>query len=83
MDREEAPVIVNQKEDDWHTWTDSELLSRLLRRMVDPVTAKGWVRDRALDDIDAEIEAVLSATYKDANDKPQRLELPFDRRARR
>jgi hypothetical protein len=83
VERAEESVIVNQTETDWHTWTDAELLTRLLRRQVDPVTAKGWVRDRALDDIVAEIEAVLGATYKDANDKPQRLELPFDRRARR
>lgn len=83
MERTEETAVVNQVEGDWHTWTDSELLTRLMRRMVDPVTAKGWVRDRALDDIEAEIAAVLEATYKDANDKPARLELPFDRRARR
>lgn len=75
----EGPV-----EDDWTTWTDAELMTRLLRRGCDPVEAKGLVRDRALGGPAVEeIEAYLAVEILDQNERPVRLEVPLDRRRAR
>ena len=83
MDREEAPVLVNQIEGDWRTYTDSELLGRLLRRGIEPVYAKGLIRDRALDEQADEIDTILNTPVVGPDKKEVRVELPLDRRARR
>jgi hypothetical protein len=75
--------VPQQVEGDWTTWSDPELLGRLLRRGVEGVTAKGWVRDRMTAEVIEEIETVLTSNYSDEDGKEVRLEMPLDRRARR
>lgn len=68
---------------DWHEMSDPEVMARLLRRGIEPVTAKGWVRDREQPWADEEIGECLTATYLDANDEPIKFEHNIDRRVKR
>lgn len=70
-------------EPEWFEFPDAEVMARLIRRGVDPVTAKGWIRDRVMPYAVDEIGAVLNAVYKDDKDEVIRHEIPLDRRPRR
>jgi predicted transcriptional regulator len=67
-------------EDDWTTWSDAEVLGRLMRRGIEGVYAKGLVRDRVMPESADEIFTILSREYKDDEGKVQRFETPLDRR---
>ncbi len=67
----------------WLDLDDVEVNTRLIRRGVDPVIAKGWVRDRQLQDAQVEITSVLERYYLDENDEVVQLEIPPERRSRR
>lgn len=75
--------VEGESEAEWRKFSDSELLSRLLRRQVEPVAAKGLVRDREIDSAIEEINEVLGQEYLDEYDQPIRFEIPLDRRRRR
>lgn len=68
---------------DWTKYDDVEVMSRLLRRGVEPIAAKALVRDRRLPEAAEDIEDVLGREFLDADDKPIRFETPIDRRPRR
>lgn len=72
-----------QVEDDWTTWSDSELRARLIRRGADPVQVKGWVRDREHEEAIDEIKAILAVEILGPDDKPVRLETSLERRTGR
>lgn len=69
--------------EDWHTFSDPEVMARLLRRGVEAVYAKGLVRDRATEAADEEINEVLTKQYLDDQEQPIKFEHPLDRRVRR
>lgn len=72
-----------QLEEDWTTWSDAELMGRLLRRGSEATAAKALVRDRVMASAVEEIEEILALEFLDDNDKPVRLESTLDRRNRR
>lgn len=72
-----------ERQASWENWDDVELRTCLIRRGVEPVTAKGWVRDRQLQFAHDEIASILDRTYVDENDDEIVFEIPQDRRLRR
>lgn len=68
--------------DVWQDLSDAEVMSRLLRRGVEPVQAKGWVRDRESEYAAEEIGAVLDKEYynPDEPDKAITFEIPIEKR---
>lgn len=70
-------------EEDWTTWSDPELMGRLLRRECEAVHAKALVRDRVMPDAVEEIEEFLKFTIVNDHDEVIKLETTLDRRARR
>lgn len=69
--------------EDWHTMSDAEVMGRLLRRGMEPVYAKGLVRDRETQAAAEEIEEMLTTVYLDEKEQPIKFEHPIDRRVRR